>query len=379
MTKQMTAAVLASFIALTAPSCELVRELTSSSNIDVDDFGKLEDGTEIKIYTVTNKNGVRAKLTTYGAILTELHVPDREGKLADVVLGFDTLEGYLAGHPFFGATTGRVANRIAKGKFTLNGTDYQLAVNNGPNHLHGGNVGLDKRVWESEPWTGNAERGVLFSYVSPDKEENYPGTLTIAVKYVLTDEDELRIEYTATTDKATPVNLTHHSYFNLAGAGAETVLDHELKIVAENYTPVDDTLIPTGAIAPVEGTPLDFRTAKVVGARIAELDGPTNGYDHNFVLDNQNGDLALAAVLRDPASGRTMELWTTEPGLQLYTGNFLDGSNVGKGENPYPHRSALCLEAQHYPDSVNRPEFPSTILKPGETYTQTTVHRFIAE
>jgi len=343
-------------------------------------FGKTADGTPVDRYTLANAHGVKARLITYGAILTELHVPDKQGKLADVVLGFDNLQSYLDGHPFFGATVGRVGNRIAKGKFTLEGKEYQLATNNGPNHLHGGNKGLDKVVWKAESSSGPKEASARFTYVSPDGEEGYPGTLSVAVTYTLTDQNELRIDYSATTDKATPVNLTHHSYFNLAGHDAGDILGHELMIAADRYTPVDAALIPTGKIEPVKGTPLDFTTATPIGKRIGELKGEPGGYDHNFVLRSGGSNKpVLAARVRDPKSGRVLEILTTEPGVQLYTGNFLDGKNKGKGGAVYRKHQGLCLETQHFPDSVHHPEFPSIILKPGQTYTQTTIHKFSAE
>jgi aldose 1-epimerase len=339
-------------------------------------FGKMPDGQTIDVYTLTNRNGLVARVMTYGATLTELHVPGKDGKLEDVVLGFDTLDGYLKGHPYFGSTTGRVANRIAGGKFLLDGRSYRLAANNGPNHLHGGNVGLDKRVWKAAAVQSDLGPAVRFTYMSPDAEEGYPGNLDIAVTYTLTNANELRIDYRATTDESTPVNLTNHAYFNLAGAGNGTILDHELMIAASRYTPVDATSIPTGVIAPVAGTVMDFTKPMKIGARIDEVGGDPGGYDHNYVLDKKGAELALAARLRDPTSGRVMEVWTTEPGIQLYTGNYLDGTLTGKGGKVYGKRAALCLETQHFPDSVNRPEFPSVILRPGQTYRQTTVHRF---
>ena len=341
-----------------------------------EDFGKTPDGKTIQIYTLTNKNGLVAKVTTYGATLTELHVPGKDGKLEDVVLGFDTLDGYLKGCPYFGATTGRVANRIAGGKFTVDGRLYRVATNNGPNHLHGGIVGLDKRVWRARGVVGPSEIGIIFSYLSADGEEGYPGNLDITVTYTLTDANELRIDYKAKTDEATPINLTNHAYFNLAGAGNGTILDHELLLVASRFTPVDATSIPTGAIAPVAGTVMDFTKPTPIGRRIEQVGGTPGGYDHNYVLDKKGAELALAARLVDPSSGRVMEVWTTEPGIQLYTGNYLDGTLKGKGGKVYGKRSALCLETQHFPDSVNHAEFPSVILRPGQTYTQTTVHKF---
>lgn len=340
-----------------------------------------DDGQAAKIYTLTNSQGVVAKLITRGATLTEWHVPDRNGRMADIVFGFDDLASY--GSPangYFGCTAGRYANRIAKGKFTLDGKEYTLATNNGPNHLHGGvERSLDKVIWDAAPFENDAGRGVVFTYKSPDGEEGYPGNLSIKVTYTLTDENEIRIDYEATTDKATPVNLTNHTYFNLSGAGEPTILDHEVMIRADRYTPVDETLIPTGEIAPVEGTVFDFRDFHTIGERIDTLnDKPGGGYDHNFVLNNQDGDLALAAVVRDPKSGRVLKEFTTEPGVQFYTGNFLDGA-TGKGGRKYNRRSGFCLETQHYPDSVNHPNFPSVILRPGETYTHTCVYQITAE
>jgi aldose 1-epimerase len=353
-------------------------------------FGKTPDGKAVNMYVLTNTNGMKARIITYGATLTELDVPDRDGKLADVVLGFDTLAGYVKGHPYFGSTVGRVANRIAGGKFTLNGKEYKLAKNNGPNTLHGGHKGFDKVVWQAEP-VGTADgEAVRFRYRSPDGEEGYPGRLDVEVTYTLTDKNELQIDYSATTNRATPVNLTNHSYFNLAGVrggdGAErsapgTILDHELTINADRYTPVDETLIPTGEIKPVKGTPLDFTKPEKIGARIDELKGEPGGYDHNYVLNGwqpEGKKLSLAARVRDPKSGRVMEVLTTEPGVQLYTGNFLDGTVKGKGGVNYRKHQALCLETQHFPDSVHHANFPSVILKPGQTYEQTTVYKFSA-
>ena len=342
-------------------------------------FGKTSDGAAVDLYVLTNSKGMTAKVMTYGAILTELDVPDKNGKTADVVLGFDDLKGYLDGHPYFGSNVGRVANRIAKGKFTLDGKEYTLATNNGPNHLHGGKKGFDKVVWKAEIVPSKEEQAVKFTYVSPDGEEGYPGTLTASVTYTLTDANELRIDYTATTDKATPVNLAHHSYFNLAGAGNGDILDHEVTINADKYTPADDTLIPTGKIEPVKGTPLDFTKPTAIGKRIGELKGEPGGYDLNYVLNGgERKEPHLAAKVHDPKSGRIMEVLTTEPGLQFYTGNFLDGKVKGKG-GVYKKHYGFCMEAQHFPDSVNHPEFPSMILKPGQTYAQTTIYKFTAE
>jgi aldose 1-epimerase len=342
-------------------------------------FGKTRDGTPVDLYVLTNAKGMQAKVMTYGAILTELYTPDRDGKLDDVVLGFDNLGDYLKGHPFFGATVGRVANRIAKGRFTLDGKEYKLATNNGPNHLHGGNQGFDKHVWKAEPVKATGGVAVKLTYVSKDGEEGYPGNLTAAVTYTLTDKNELKIDYQATTDKATPVNLSNHSYFNLEGTKAGDILGHELTLAADKYTPVDATLIPTGAIQTVEGTPLDFTKPTAIGARIAQMKGNPSGYDHNFVLRGEGKTLALAARVHEPKTGRVMEMYTTEPGVQFYTGNFLDGLVKGIGGMVYQKHHGFCLEAQHFPDSVNQPSFPSVILRPGQTYRQTTVYKFAAK
>jgi len=344
-------------------------------------FGKTADGTSVEVYTLKSSTGLTAKVMTRGATLVQLHVPDRTGKTADVVLGFDSVQGYeSADNQYFGCTTGRVCNRIARGKFRLDGKEYSLAVNNEPNHLHGGLTrSLDKVVWKAEGFSEKSGQGVRFSYTSPNGEEGYPGNLAITVTYfVPTAGNILKISYEATTDQATPVNLTNHAYFNLSGAGSTTVLDHHLQLNAESYTKADETLIPTGEITSVAGTPLDFRKSTRLGDRIDVLT-PTGalGYDHNYVLNRpkDSKNLIQAAVLTDPASGRTLKISTTEPGIQLYSGNFLKGQ-IGKGGKEYPHRSAMCLETQHFPDSVNHPEFPSTILKPGETYQSETVLEF---
>jgi aldose 1-epimerase len=334
-------------------------------------FGKLPDRRAVDLYTLTNENGLVAKITNYGTIITELHVPDRNGKFGDVVLGFDNLEQYLKGHPYFGCTVGRVANRIAKGKFTLDGKNYTVATNNGPNHLHGGLVGFDKVFWKAEPQAGAA---VKFTYSSPDGEEGYPGKLDVTVTMTLTDANELRIDYLATTDKPTPVNLTNHSYFNLAERGK--ILEHELMLAADHFTPWDADLIPTGEIKLVMGTPMDFTSPAPMGSRFAELKGTPVGYDVNFVINGGAKGLTLAARVKEPKSGRVMEVHTTEPGIQLYTANFLDGSLKGKGGVVYEQHTAFCLETQHFPDSINQPKFPSIVLGPGETYRQTTVHKF---
>ncbi|HEY1861080.1 MAG TPA: aldose epimerase family protein [Gemmataceae bacterium] len=352
-------------------------EPKATAGVEKMDFGKTADGTAVDLYTLTNANGMKAKIMTYGGIITELWVPDRDGKLDDVVLGFDDLKGYLAGHPYFGAIVGRVGNRIAKGKFTLDGKEYKLAVNNGPNALHGGEKGFDKQVWKAQTISGDDGPGLKLTYTSPDGEEGYPGKLTMAVTYTLTNKNELKIDYTATTDKATPINLTNHTYFNLAGPKSGAIDDHELMLNADSYTPTDDTLIPTGDITPVKGTPFDFTKAEKIGARIGEIKGNVGGYDHNFVLkEGGKKEPSLAARVYEPKTGRVMEVLTTEPGVQFYTGNFLDGSNKGKGGVAYKKHGAFCLETQHYPDSVNHPKFPSTILKPGETFQATTIYRF---
>jgi aldose 1-epimerase len=339
-------------------------------------FGKTADGQAVEVYTLKNKNGMTVKIMTLGATIVELQAPDKNGKTANVVLGFDNVAGYQsADNQFFGCTVGRVANRIARGKFTLDGKDYQLAVNNGKNHLHGGDKRtFDKVVWKAEVVKG----GVVFTYTSADGEENYPGTVKARVTYGLTDANELSITFEAVTDKATPVNLTNHSYFNLAGAGAATVLDHELEVNAKEYTPADDELIPTGKIAPVAGTPLDFTKPTRVGARIEPLlKTGAIGYDHNFVLAKRDG-LDFAARLTDPKSGRVLTVRTTQPGLQVYTGNFLKGQK-GKDGQVYRQRSAICLETQHFPDAVHHPNFPSIILRPGQTYRHQCVYAFSAQ
>jgi aldose 1-epimerase len=341
--------------------------------VEASSFGKLPDGTPVQLFTLTNATGLVAKVADYGTIITELHVPDRSGRNGDIVLGFDTLEKYLKGHPYFGCTVGRVANRIAKGRFTLDGKTYTLAVNNGPNHLHGGLKGFDKVVWKAQPQQGTA---VQFTYTSADGEEGYPGKLDVTVQIALTDKNELAIDYTAVCDEATPVNLTNHSYFNLASEG--DVLSHELVITADQFTPKDDTSVPSGEIKSVRGTPMDFTQPHAVGSRFDEMKGDPVGYDHNFVLNGGGKSLALAARVFEPKSGRVMQVFTTQPGIQLYTSNYLDGSLTGKRGQVYRKYSGLCLETQHFPDSVNHPQFPSVILRPGETYRQTTIHKFTA-
>jgi len=343
-------------------------------------FGRLPDGTAVELFTLTNAHGVEVRAMTYGAIITVLKTPDRNGQAGDIVLGFDSLAGYLKDSPYFGAVVGRYANRIAKGSFRLDGKQFKLAQNNGPNALHGGLRGFDKVLWTGEPIQSNNGAGVVFSYESPDGEEGYPGAVTARVIYTLTPSDELIVDYEATTTKATPINLSQHTYWNLRATGSEDILDHELTLHASSYTPVDSTLIPTGEIASVKGTPFDFRTPTKIGARIDEPNEQLRngrGYDHNLVFDRAGrSDAMLVAMLYDSTSGRTMEVSTTEPGVQFYTGNFLDGTLVGKGGQVYGHRAALCLETQHFPDSPNHANFPSTILRPGETFKSRTVFAF---
>jgi len=344
-------------------------------------FGTTADGEAVKAFWLENAAGMKVKLISLGAAIAECHVADRNGQVKDVVFGFDDVAGYQSDrNQHFGPTTGRVCNRIAKGKFTLDGKTYQLATNNGPNHLHGGvKRSLDKVVWNAEVVTSERGPSVKFTYSSPDAEEGFPGKLDVTVTYTLTPKSELWIEYQAKTDQATPVNLTNHSYFNLAGAGSASVLDHELFVAADTFTPVDDTLIPTGKQVPVAGTPVDFTKPTRVGDRIeALLDTPTIGYDHNFVLRPREAQPTLAARLRDPASGRTLTVLTTQPGVQFYSGNFLKGQ-AGKHGHVYAKRSGACLETQHFPDSVNQPTFPSIILQPNDTYRHTCVFAFSVE
>jgi aldose 1-epimerase len=336
-------------------------------------FGTMPDGTTVDLFTLTTPKGISAAITNYGGIVVSLKTPDKSGKSGDIVLGFDDLKGYLQDEPYFGALIGRYANRIAKAKFTLDGKEYKLAANDNGNSLHGGKKGFDKVVWNASA----AGRSLTLTYVSKDGEEGYPGTLTAKVVYTLSADGELKIDYSATTDKNTILNLTNHSYFNLAGSG--DILGNELTLLAGRYTPVDAGLIPTGELRSVKGTPFDFLTPHKVGERIEAKDEQIKlggGYDHNWVLDSSSGKLAKAAVVHEPTSGRTLEVWTTQPGIQFYTGNFLDGKLTGKGGIVYRRRSALCLETQHFPDSPNQPKFPTTELKPGQTYHQVTVWKF---
>ena len=351
-------------------------------NIDKTVFGQLPDGQDVEIYTLTNTNGLRFRIMNYGAIVVSIEVPDRNGLLTDVALGFDTLEGYLEEHPYFGAVVGRYANRIARGRFNLNGVEYTLVKNNGENHLHGGTKGFDKILWAAKPMAGEEAAKLEFSYLSPNGEEGYPGNLSVQVIYTLTQENELKVDYFATTDKDTVVNLTQHAYFNLAGVDQGDILGHEMMINANRFTPIDASLIPTGELRPVQGTPFDFTTSTAIGARIEQEDEQLHlggGYDHNFVLNQEPGKLGLAARVVEPLSGRVLEVYTTEPGIQFYTGNFLDGTVVGKRGEAYPQRHGFCLETQHFPDSPNQPSFPSTVLKPGEEYRHTTVFKFLTQ
>ena len=347
-------------------------------------FGAMPDGTKVELFTLTNAHRLEVRIITYGAVIVSIKTPDRRGRFDDIVTGFDTLDGYLKMSRFFGAVVGRYGNRIANARFTLDGTAYELAANNGRNHLHGGRRGFDKVVWSGRPAERGGGSAVVLSYVSRDGEEGYPGTLNDTVTYTLTAKDELIVDYAATTDKATPINLTNHSYFNLAGDGHGDILQHLLTIDADRFTPTDDTQIPTGDLAPVNGTPFDFRKPAAVGARIDadhEQIRRGHGYDHNFVLNGGSASPSgerphHAARLVDPSSGRTLDVATTQPGLQFYSGNNLDGSAVGKGGHVYARRTSLCLETQHFPDSPNHPSFPSTILRPGEQFRSQTVFTF---
>lgn len=343
-------------------------------SVQTETFGKMPDGKQVDLYTLTNPNGLRARITNYGAILVSMEVPDRKGKLADVVLGFETLDGYLGEHPYFGAIVGRYANRIGQGKFTLNGVEYKLAVNNGPNHLHGGIKGFDKVLWKLEDIKAESDKAfVKLSYLSKDGEEGYPGNLECSVTYTLTKDNELKISYEAKTDKATVINLTNHAYWNLAGQGNGDVLGHELTLNADKFTPVDKDLIPTGQIKSVKDSPMDFTRPMAIGSRINEVG---MGYDHNYVLNSGGGKLAPAATVFEPNSGRVIEILTTEPGVQLYTANWVN--SIGKSGKAYKKHHAFCLETQHFPDSPNKPDFPSVVLKPGQKYSSVTVHKFSA-
>ena len=366
------------------PRTGLAASPTGKQGIKKESFGTLPDGTPVDLYTVTNSQGIEIRATNYGGIVVSLRVPDKKGNLDDIALGFDDLKGYLANTPYFGAIIGRYGNRIANGKFTLDGKEYSLAKNNGPNSIHGGLNGFNKVVWHAEQFQTSAGVGLILTYTSKDGEEGYPGNLKTKVTYTLTDKNEWIIDYEAVTDKATPVNLTEHTYFNLAGEGTSDVLRHEMQLKASRFTPVDQKLIPTGELRAVKGTPLDFTQSTAIGARIDsdyEQLRLGHGYDHNFVVDAaaKNSDPVLAARVKDPTSGRVLEVYTTQPGIQFYTGNFLDGTITGKKGHVYKQHYGFCLETQHFPDSPNHPEFPTTILKPGQTYQSRTIYKMSVE
>lgn len=344
-------------------------------------FGKA-DGQAVSLYTLTNKNGMRAEIMTYGATVVSLTAPDHKKRYQDVLCGYGNLADYIKASPYFGCIVGRYGNRIAKGTFSLDGKTYHLAINNGPNSLHGGLKGFDKRIWSARPTETGSGPALAMSYTSADGEEGYPGRLTVNATYTLTNDNSLRIDYSVSSSQNTVANITNHCYFNLAGPDARDNLDHVMWINADKYTPVDSTLIPTGELASVEGTPMDFRHPTPIGARIAtdfEQLKFGGGYDHNWVLNGKMGTLRKAVQVVEPTSGRVMEVWTTEPGVQFYSGNFLDGSNIGKGGKVYPYRFAFCLETQHFPDSPNHPNFPSTVIRPGKPYKSTTIYKFRAE
>ncbi len=352
-----------------------------NAQVKKESWGKTADGESVDIYTLKNRNGMEARITNYGGIVVSLTAPDRNKKYEDVVLGFNDLDSYLKGHPYFGALIGRYGNRIAKGRFKLNGVEYKLAVNNGENHLHGGIKGFDKVVWTASISPSRLGPSITLTYLSKDGEEGYPGNLTSRVVYTLTQRNELRIDYSVSTDKDTVTNLTHHSYFNLAGDGVGDILNHQLTIKADRFTPTDAGSIPTGELRKVVGTPFDFLEATAIGARINDSDEQIklgNGYDHNYVVNGASGVLRMAASVYEPTTGRVMDVLTTEPGIQFYTGNFLDGTLTGKSGKTYQKRTGFCLETQHYPDSPNQPAFPTTTLKKGATYKSTTIYRFSA-
>jgi aldose 1-epimerase len=350
----------------------------SKAKVEKSSFGKLADGTAIDLYKLTNQNGVELQIITYGGSIVSLKTPDRSRNFSDIVLGYDDPQGYVDDTSYLGALIGRYANRIANGRFKLGGVEYKLAQNNSPNSLHGGPTGFHKRIWLAHEVTRPNAAALQVSYRSKDGEEGFPGNLAVTTTFVLTNTNELRIEYLATTDKTTVVNLTEHAYFNLAGPGEGTILDHVMRINANRFTPVDENLIPTGELRPVKGTPLDFTKPTVIGSRIDQDDEQLRlgkGYDHNYVLNKTGKQLSLAAEVYEPVTGRTIQMWTTEPGVQFYSGNFLDNVK-GKGGKTYQRRGGFCLEAQHFPDSPNKPAFPSVVLRPNQTYTQTTVYKF---
>jgi aldose 1-epimerase len=364
---------LCAVLALLALSATVGRS-AGASKVEKLPFGSA-GGKAVDLYVLTDSGGMVAKIMTYGATVTELDTPDRNGDFDDVVLGFPSLDGYLGKEPYFGAIVGRVGNRIAKGRFTLNGKSYQLATNDGPNHLHGGNRGFDKVVWDAQAVPGDAP-SVRFSYLSKDGEEGYPGNCQVTVVYTIANSNELRIDYTVTTDKDTPVNVTNHSYFNLGGPEKGDILGHVLTLNADRYTVVDSTLIPTGELRSVEGTPMDFRLPTPIGSRIKEVGGNPVGYDHNYVINGGGGRLGLVATVLEPRSGRAMEVSSTEPGVQFYSGNFLDGTITGKKDVTYKQYWGLALETQHFPDAINQPNFQTDVLKAGDTYRSTTIYRF---
>ena len=339
--------------------------------IESEVFGSV-DGQEVMLFMLENKNGMKVDITNYGGIVTSIVVPDKNGDFENITLGFDDLQSYLDGHPYFGAIVGRYGNRIALGEFEIDGEKYTLAKNNGENHLHGGIVGFDKKVWDVESFKTDSEVGLMLHYLSPDMEEGFPGNLDVNVTYTLTNDNELKIGYKATIDKACPINLTYHGYFNLTG-GERDVLSHEVMMNADKYVVVNENLIPTGELRDCENTPMDFSEFEAIGTRIDQTDG---GYDHSYVLNKEGSELSLVAKVVEPESGRLMEVWTTEPGVQLYTGNFLDGTLTGKDGVVYNKQYGFCLETQHFPDSPNQPDFPNSILRPGEEYTQTTIYKF---
>lgn len=367
----------------TAQTAAGVTSRTGTPTITSEPWGSV-DGQPVDLFTLTNSKGMTVRITNYGGIIQSIDVPDRRGRVANVALGFDNLDDYVTSSPYFGCITGRYANRIANGMFTLGENTYQLAQNNGVNHLHGGNVGFDKRVWAATPVQGEDSVALELTYTSPDGEENYPGTLETKVTYTLTNQNEIRMDYHATTDAPTIVNLTNHTYWNLAGEGSGTIEDHKLKVAADNYTPVDETLIPTGEIAPVAGTPFDFTRLTPIGERIRDSHPQIvigQGYDHNYVLNRPSQEdqtMILAATVKEPRGGRVLEILTTEPGIQFYSGNFLDGTLVGTSGRVYRQTDGFALETQHYPDSPNQPNFPSTVLLPGEEYQTTTIYRLSA-
>jgi aldose 1-epimerase len=378
MRNRFSTRVILSLLGLSIAGSAFILKASAKSNHEVktQSFGE-HDGRPVNLYTLTNSHGLELRAMNYGGIIVSLRVPDRKGQLADIVLGHETFEGYTPNPPFLGAIVGRYANRIANGTFTLDGKKYTLPKNDGPNTLHGGTQGFDKRMWSGEPVKGKS--AVAFTYLSKDGEEGFPGNLKVKVTYTLNDDNELVIDYEATTDQPTVLNLSQHSYFNLAGEGSGDILNQEMQLNASRFTPVDSNLIPTGELRPVKGTPLDFTTPTKIGARIDDNYDQlvlAKGYDHNFVIDRKGDGLALAARAYDPSSGRVLEVSTTQPAVQFYTGNFLDGTVTGKQGHVYKRRNAFCLETQHYPDSPNHPDFPTTTLRPGETFHSQTVFKF---